>query len=445
MSLQKAKRGQQLKNMLTGNPGEAQEASKTDGRSPYLLWLIWVVWLPLSIPSVVLFFQSHPPLPRLIATLAGVALFFIIYLWAALRRAHQLAASSSLPARTQLSTWVTIGALTMLSVTILVLGGKAWEGGFFYVSGYVGGSFTMRRGAPVALAMTLIVVTAGWLTGLAWIDLLQIVVFIPAIVIITRVVMWSITTSWALHAARKEIARLAVMTERLRIARDLHDLLGHNLSLIALKSELARRLVTIAPERAIVEIGDVEHVARTMLQEVREAVGNYRQPTLSSELQGAREILSAAGIACLTEGDESATSGLATPVEAALAWAVREGVTNVIRHSRARECVIRVTRQRQTAGVEIIDDGAGNGAGDGAGNDRGNGLRGLAERVDALGGQFEAGPRSGGGFRLAVSVPLVQRAGTPADLSTVTAHSAQPALLGSPEQSVGGEEGSIPQ
>lgn len=85
--------------------------------------------------------------------------------------------------------------------------------------------------------------------------------------------LWSITTSWELHAARKEISRLAVETERLRIARDLHDLLGHNLSLIALKSELAGRLVKVAPERAVVEIGDVDNVARTTLQEVREKKG----------------------------------------------------------------------------------------------------------------------------------------------------------------------------
>ncbi len=201
------------------------------------------------------------------------------------------------------------------------------------------------------------------------------------------------------------------MTERLRIARDLHDLLGHNLSLIALKSELAGRLIGVAPERATVEIGDVERVARTTLQEVREAVSAYRQPTLSSELHAAREILFAAGIAHRYEGNESIMGTLPTAVETLLSWAVREGVTNVIRHSRARQCTVRMKRESHAACVEVIDDGVArpqDAASSGSNGNGGNGLRGLAERVEALSGNFEAGPRVGGGYRLAVSVPVVQ-------------------------------------
>jgi two-component system, NarL family, sensor histidine kinase DesK len=211
-----------------------------------------------------------------------------------------------------------------------------------------------------------------------------------------------------LHIAREEITRLAVTTERLRIARDLHDLLGHNLSLIALKSELARRLVSVAPERAIVEIRDVENVARTTLQEVREAVSAYRQPTLKSELQAAQEILAAAGIAYRYDGDESMIDSLPTTIEAVLSWTVREGVTNVIRHSRAHQCTIRVTRDAQEIGIEVIDDGAGVSSFNSS-DIEGNGLRGLAERVEKLGGRYEASPRVGGGFLLAVSVPLAQQ------------------------------------
>ena len=247
------------------------------------------------------------------------------------------------------------------------------------------------------------------------------------------------------RAAREEVARLAVMTERLRIARDLHDLLGHNLSLIVLKSELARRLVGVSPERAVVEISDVEQVTRSTLQEVREAVGNYRQPTLSNELHGAQEILAAAGIAYRYESDESNESDessqsdletFPTAIEAALAWAIREGVTNVIRHSLAHQCTIRVTRDMYDAHVEVLDDGAGdalvsatqpkdavpaNGTNNGGtGSNGGNGLRGLAERVETLGGHFQAGPRAGGGFCLAVSVPLAQRVGKPATTATAT-------------------------
>jgi signal transduction histidine kinase len=227
------------------------------------------------------------------------------------------------------------------------------------------------------------------------------------------------------QAAQEEATRLAVMTERLRIARDLHDLLGHNLSLITLKSELARRLAGSTAERLASEIGDIEQVARTTLQEVREAVSNYRQPTISNELHGAQEILAAAGIACNYENNggnrdnESDIETLPTAIEAVLAWAIREGVTNVIRHSHAHSCTILVTRMGENAAVEIIDDGMGSmhecsgrpadsslahASGHG-----GNGLRGLAERVVTLRGFFAAGPRDDGGFRLAVSVPLEQR------------------------------------
>jgi len=218
-----------------------------------------------------------------------------------------------------------------------------------------------------------------------------------------------------LRVAREEIARLAVTAERLRIARDLHDLLGHNLSLIALKSELARRLISVSPEQAAVEIGDVEQVARTTLQEVREAVGNYRQPSLANELHAAQQLLAAAGISYQCEEDEGIQNmqdSLPPPIEAILSWTVREGVTNIIRHSRAHLCRIHVMRDTHEACVEIVDDGVEvpaqfvtmptTGA-------TGNGLRGLTERVAVLGGVCDAHPQTSGGFRLAVSVPLMPK------------------------------------
>jgi len=291
---------------------------------------------------------------------------------------------------------------------LVLLGGNEWQGLFFFTCGYVGGSLSVRGTILTGFVLTLLAAVLGWLTGYGLPNLIQAIVFIPAIILITRVVMWSITTNWQLRIAREEITRLAVTTERLRIARDLHDLLGHNLSLIALKSELARRLVSVAPERAIVEISDVENVARTTLQEVREAVSAYRQPTLKSELQAAQEILAAAGIAYRYDGDESMIDSLPTTIEAVLSWTVREGVTNVIRHSRAHQCTIRVTRDAQEIGIEVIDDGAGVSSINSS-DIEGNGLRGLAERVEKLGGRCEASPRLGGGFLLAVSVPLAQQ------------------------------------
>jgi two-component system sensor histidine kinase DesK len=417
-------RNKQLKNTKLSNTIEVHEASGAAGRNPYLLWLFWVLWLPFTIPAFVSLFQSHLPLPRLIATLVGVALYFIIYLWASWRRAQYLIATSSLPRRTEVSTWLTIIGLTMLSLVVVLLGGNEWQGLFFFTCGYVGGSLPVRWTILTAIALALLATGIGWLTGYGLPDLVQTIVFIPAIILITRIVMWSITTSWQLHAAREEITRLAVTTERLRIARDLHDLLGHNLSLIALKSELAKRLVNVAPERAIVEISDVENVARTTLQEVREAVTAFRQPTLKSELNAAQEILAAAGIACHFEGDESMIDALPTTIEAVLSWTVREGVTNVIRHSRAHQCTIRVARNADEISIEVIDDGVGFTSVNSSDNE-GNGLRGLTERVEALGGRCETFPHEEGGYLLAVTVPVTQQnhdAGIP---GTVTATLAQ--------------------
>jgi two-component system sensor histidine kinase DesK len=157
-----------------------------------------------------------------------------------------------------------------------------------------------------------------------------------------------------LHAARRELARLAVIEERERLSRDLHDLLGQTLSMITLKSELARHLVKEEPDRCAQELSDIERVARQTLREVREAVAGYRQPRLESELEGARQLLSAAGIDYQIEPD---TLILPPETSAVLAWAVREGVTNVIRHSRARHCEITLIQGNGTVGAEVINDG----------------------------------------------------------------------------------------
>ncbi|MFZ0044030.1 MAG: sensor histidine kinase [Solirubrobacteraceae bacterium] len=203
-----------------------------------------------------------------------------------------------------------------------------------------------------------------------------------------------------LNEARAELARTAVAEERERFARDLHDLLGHSLSVIAIKAELGRRLLPERPDQAAVEIGEVEHVARQALGEVRDAVSGYRQPTLKGELRGARVALSAAGI----EAEVGPVPDSLDPeVEAVLAWAVREGATNVIRHSGAKHCQVKISATPEAAGLEVLDDGTGMPSADGR---TGTGLAGLNERAASLRGQIEAGGLPGGGFRLAVSLPI---------------------------------------
>lgn len=203
-----------------------------------------------------------------------------------------------------------------------------------------------------------------------------------------------------LTAARAELARTAVAAERERFARDLHDLLGHSLSVVTIKAELAGRLLPDRPADAGAEIRDIEQVARQALREVREAVSGYRQPTLAGEMEGARIALSAAGI--IAEFERTSVK-LDPEVEAVLAWAVREGATNVIRHSGARRCQVRVLAGLADAAVEVVDDGQGTAVAD---DDPGNGLAGLTERAESLRGRMEAGALPGGGFRLSVSVPV---------------------------------------
>jgi two-component system, NarL family, sensor histidine kinase DesK len=201
-----------------------------------------------------------------------------------------------------------------------------------------------------------------------------------------------------LARANERLADLAVAEERARFARDLHDLLGHSLTLLAIKAELAGRLVQLDAGRAEQEISAVERLARDALADVRAAVGGYRQTSLSGELVSARAVLDAAGIEAELP---SAVDDVPGERRELLGWAVREGVTNVVRHSRASRCRIVVHQD----GVEIIDNGQGltplpsNAA---AGWTLGSGLVGLRERAEAAGATVVVSSGSDGGFQLRV-------------------------------------------
>ena len=213
-----------------------------------------------------------------------------------------------------------------------------------------------------------------------------------------------------LAEARAEVARLAAENERSRIARDLHDLLGHSLTTITVKAGLARRLAERGEAaRATAEITEVEELARRTLGEVRAAVSGYHDVTLTGELASAREVLRAAGIALTLPGSVDVVDREAAEL---FGWVVREGVTNVVRHSRASHCTIRLGERW----IEIVDDGRGGTAG------AGNGLTGLRERLAAVGGTVEAGG-TGKGWRVraevgAVPVPVPVEH-TAADTSTI--------------------------
>jgi two-component system sensor histidine kinase DesK len=197
-----------------------------------------------------------------------------------------------------------------------------------------------------------------------------------------------------LQLTREALAVAAVAAERERIGRDLHDILGHSLTAIAVKAGLARRLVGRDDAAATTEIGEVERLAREALADVRATASGFREVSLATELAVAGSVLRAAGITARLPG---VVDGIDPSARVLFGYVVREAVTNVVRHSRARTCTITVG----AGSVEIVDDGRGAPAVPGIG------LSGLAERVRAAGGTLTAGPRSGGGFAVRATLPVI--------------------------------------
>ncbi len=198
-----------------------------------------------------------------------------------------------------------------------------------------------------------------------------------------------------LRAAGEDVERLAKLAERERIARDLHDVLGHTLSVIILKSELAAKLAASDVARAAVEIREVERIARESLTELREALAGYRAAGIAAEIERARSVLGAAGVRFECEVDDVR---LPPRTEGVLALAIREAVTNVVRHAGASTCRLYIGSESNECRFEISDDGLGTRSVDGLG------LTGMRERIEAIGGTFAR--EAAGGTRLVVTLPL---------------------------------------
>ncbi len=260
---------------------------------------------------------------------------------------------------------------------------------------------------PTRMAVRTIVAIAGLGAVTSWLFQVPVWFWIPATampLIIGFVNLHDAQVRRAdakLRLAQEQIEHLATVAERERIARDLHDVLGHTLSLIVLKSELAAKLATRDPQRAAQEIRDVEQVSRKALQEVREAIRGYRA-SFTDEVARSRSLLSAAGIRA--EMAVAAVS-LEAPAEEVLALALREAVTNVVRHSEAAVCRVRLRSEVGAVVLQVEDDGSGGEVLEGSG------LRGMRERVEALGGTVIRGKAAGhGGMRLEVRIPLARSA-----------------------------------
>ena len=336
---------------------------------------------------------SDPTPARVSLSLVGAALFAGVFLWLMWTQ-EPLWSATAEPSEVR-KRRATIAFLAVLAIALNLVLGSEWRVLFFHVN-VAAGIMLLTRDAYVAIVgLAATTLALGFVSGMAWLALPTAAIGLWATAFVRQVAAVA-----ELRSAREELARLAVSEERLRFARDLHDLLGHSLSLITLKSELAGRLLSTAPEKAATEIHDIEGVARQALREVREAVAGYRRPTLDEELAGASEMLEAAGISCLIE---NRTGVLPKAVDAVLAWAVREGTTNVIRHSRAKHCRIVLAREHEEIYTEMTDDGGGYEKE--SGEDSGSGLSGLAERVATFAGRVETDSLPDGGFRLRVVLP----------------------------------------
>jgi two-component system sensor histidine kinase DesK len=371
-------------------------------------WTLFItVWLLFPAAFAVQMLQSDLSPLQMLTFLASLAAFVAIFLWLMLRYPFPTPGLASRELRVRIGLLLVLAALA-LCVELVYGSGVPYR--FMYVVIAAAVTLPTRYASwmvvtSTALASAVYALQLGWdAFARSWPDLIPFAVIGIGMILVNRLVV----TVRELHTARREIAQLAaaeaVAKERLRFARDLHDLLGHSLSSITLKSELAGRLLPDIPEtrKAAAEVRDIQGIARGALREVREAVAGYRQPVLSEELIGAKAMLEAAGIACRIDNSAGL---LPNSVEGVLAWAVREGTTNVIRHSHADRCEIRVMRDGGWVYSEITDDGRGSSA-EGDRMTAGSGLSGLAERVEASGGDFEAGPLREGGFHLRVSLPL---------------------------------------
>lgn len=205
-------------------------------------------------------------------------------------------------------------------------------------------------------------------------------------------------SEYQLWLANEKISHLAKLAERERIARDLHDVLGHTLSVVVLKSELAGKLLQHDPAQARKEIGEVEHIARAALGEVRQTIRGYRSEGLGAEIERARSTLEAAGVKleCIAE-----MPNLRPAEEAVLSLLIREAVTNIIRHASASCCRIAFQENGKETMLTIDDDGRGGVFREG------NGLRGMRERVESLGGQLRID--SGRGTHLLIAIPRLMQ------------------------------------
>ncbi|MBB4979790.1 MULTISPECIES: sensor histidine kinase [Streptomyces] len=368
-----------------GRPVKARRWRRGDGGPTGASLLPWLL-MGLGALSHLVTGEAPNPLIGGLGLLAFNSLYIAIVFRAFDRRRREAPA-----------TWVLLAALGAVAFALAIGYGRAWLLLLPLLGLAVGA--VVRRGRLLPLIAFPLVAAAGAVT--LWKDdwgSIGVVYGTFISVLVTASLLTLDETVRELRATREELARTAVEKERLRFSRDLHDLLGHTLSVIVVKSEAARRLAPRDLDAALAQVADIESVGRQALTEIREAVTGYREGSLATELDRARDALSSAGIEPVVR-----RSGplLEPQTEALLSWVVRESATNAVRHSGASRCEIDLSGTADRVRLTVTDDGRGPAAGT-----PGSGLRGLRERVTAAGGTLDSGPAPRGGFRVTAELPV---------------------------------------
>ncbi|MFD8537760.1 sensor histidine kinase [Streptomyces rubrogriseus] len=346
-------------------------------------------WLLMGLGSLANIFQGNSANPWI----GGLGLFVFnsLYIYVAFR-------SFDKELRESPSTRLALAAMALVTCGLALAYGGSWLL-FFPLLGLAAGA--ALRGRWLGRWGWSLAVVAGAVAGVkdGWTGLnIAYGTFLSTMV--TAAILSLSDAVRQLRAAREELATRAVAEERLRFSRDLHDLLGHTLSVIVVKSEAARRLAPRDLDAALTQITDIESVGRQALTEVREAVTGYREGSLGTELDRARSALSAADVDPVVR-----RSGPPLPpqAEALLGWVVREAVTNVVRHSGASRCEIAVAGSADRVRLTVTDDGTGAAV---SARGPGTGLTGLRERLAAAGGSLTAGVAPRGGFSVTAELPV---------------------------------------
>ena len=386
------------------------------GTGSPMRWFFSAIWLVYLIQPVANLFGHHHGVAWIAGGLAIAVAFCVIYLLVLMYSDEQ--------PRLGRYGLVAIAALAALACAVY---GKDWLPLWIYVSAATG--MVLAAGPDGRRAAMLGVGGVGaCYVFFCWVshETLEntLIVLLPVLLIGLAMMGFrmQMTLMHELAQARGTVAKLAANEERLRLARDMHDLTGQSLSMITLKSELAAKRLARLPssaerDAALTELGDIGRVSRQTLHDIREAVSGYRRPTLAIEVITARNALEAAAIRLDDDPALTMRSGTFDPdIEAVLAWCLREAVTNVIRHSGARNCRVSLAEHGRELTLEVTDDGRGLAAPDLAVPARqdqppkGSGLRGMSERLSAVGGRLSLRPadpsRASGGFRLAAMVPV---------------------------------------